>query len=113
MQQLNGPGSQTGTLSVSVPSAGFYTIGLELDAPSIPAGSPTPVVSATLSGGTHPHRSVQAAIVSSAPKTSNAAADVYLEPGDVISYSVQAVNGADAVAWTARCFLYDQGNEIA
>lgn len=113
MQQISGPGNQTGTLSVSVPRAGFYTLGLELEAPSVPGGIPTPVVSATLSGGAYPHRSAVAAIVASAPKTSNSAADVYLEPGDVISYNVQAVNGAGSVAWVANCFLYDQGNEIA
>lgn len=106
-----GTGSQPSTaLLTATEPAGFYSLKIAFEAASpIPGGpSPTPqirfipTVAPTVPAGKSVNNVV---LTASAQKSYAVTEDLWIEPGDVISYEVVQSNFSPPLGWAANVFL--------
>lgn len=84
--------------------AGFYQVGVRLEATGLPPNSGLALNVATPS----PYPPLTVAAASSQPNAANASGPLYLEPGAALAFTVTpfgAIGGASP-GWTAKFFLY-------
>lgn len=98
------------TIITSALPAGFYSIGIRLEAAGIPSGAALALYL------TSPHPTPAVAVASQAqPNSSAFQGPFYLQPGDEVAFSVTPVGNYGSnppASWAAKFWLY-QGDDVS